>query len=231
MIAALIPTLCPFCNKPVAKGDFLCESCRREISAYQKLPKCPLCGRITATAGICNLCEKTSPGFDLAISCQSYRGIFKDGFLSYKFRHEFYRAKGFSLLMTEAFRKLGVSVDLITAVPSDPFVVYKRGYNSPVELAFPMKKLLKLPFYPAMLQKKWFVKRQATLKRTERLSNVKGSFRLSRRFQKRIFGKRILLVDDVMTTGATVNECSRLLKKYGAREVYVVTLLGNNPDE
>ncbi|MBO5408813.1 MAG: ComF family protein [Clostridia bacterium] len=226
----LFSTLCPFCEKPVTPGDFLCESCRKKLTSYQKLPKCPLCGRTVVTTGICNVCEENSPKFDLAISCQGYHDVFKDGLLAYKFRREFYRAKGFSRLMTETFRKLGVCADCITAVPSDPFTVSKRGYNSSLELAFPMKKLLKLPFYPTLLRKKWFVKRQATLNRKERLENVKGNFCFSKRFSKRIAGKRILLVDDVMTTGATVNECCKLLKKNGAKEVYVVTLLGNNPN-
>ncbi len=181
-------------------------------------------------AGICKICDENSPKFDLAISCQKYEGIFKDALLSYKFNREFYRAKAFSKLMAESFLKLGVLADCITAVPSDPFTVLKRGYNSPVELAFLLKKLLKLPFYPTLLRKKWFVKRQATLNRKERLSNVKGNFLFTKRLQKRIEGKRILLIDDVMTTGSTINECSKILKANGAKAVYVVTLLGTTLD-
>lgn len=220
--------ICPFCEKPAGKDDYLCESCREAIVSYNKLQKCPLCGQPSAMAGLCKDCEKEKTGYDLAFSCYGYQDHFKEALLSYKFSHQFYRAKGFARLLCEAFLKTALTADVITVVPSGPMALWKRGYCSPLEMAFPLKKMLNLPLYPALLRKKWFVKRQATLKQQQRLTNVKGSFLFSPRWKEKIRGKRILLLDDVMTTGATVKECSRILKENGAKEVYVLTLLGRS---
>ena len=223
--------ICPFCESPTAQDDFLCEKCRKKVQSYNKLPKCPLCGKPMDTPGICKNCEEKTPSFDLAIACRGYHGSFKEALLSYKFKGDFFRAKGFAKLMAEAFLKLGVTADLMVSVPTTPIALFKRGYNSATELAFPLQKQLKIPFYPALFQKKWFAKEQVSLPKEERLNNVKGTFWISRRYQNKMKGKRILLVDDVITTGATANELSKLLKQNGAGAVYVVTLLGPGGEE
>lgn len=221
---------CPFCNQRPNEADFLCSDCREAIEAYRKIPKCTVCGQPSGAEPLCESCKKKLPSFHLATTCYFYHGKMKEALLDYKFRHQFYKAKGFAKLMKETIEALGVEIDLITAVPTGFSSIAAHGYNSPLEMAYLLKQYLKRPLYPGLLRKKPFVKRQSSLNRERRLQNVKGSFLFAKWHQKKMKGKQILLVDDVYTTGATANECSRILKKNGAAAVYVVTLLGGSPD-
>ncbi len=220
---------CPICAKPAQAPDFLCGDCREKINHYNKQSKCAICGQPTETTPLCAGCQQQLPTFDLAISSYAYEGDFQKSLLEYKYQKQFYRAKGFSLLLLETYQKLGVQSDLIAAVPSGLFSLWKRTYSSPLEMAFCLKKKLHLPLYARLLMKKPFTPRQSTLSGKDRLKNAKGSFLVSPFYRKKIKGKSILLIDDVFTTGATARECSRVLKQAGADSVYVVTLLGNSP--
>lgn len=218
---------CPFCNKTLSTNDILCPDCREKINAYNKLPKCAICGQPHANTPLCPQCEKELPKFDLAICLYYYTGIYKESLIDYKFNGQFYKAKPFSGLLREIFEKLGVEIDCITAVPDNLRSMWKRRYNSPLEMAYCLHRMLKKPIYPTLLRKKWRVKQQSRLNRTQRLQNVKNGFLFNRFYQKQIDGKAVLLIDDVITTGATANECARILKKNGAASVYTVTLLGS----
>ncbi|MBQ7951326.1 MAG: ComF family protein [Clostridia bacterium] len=223
--------LCPICENKAAVPDFLCPECRKKVEAYNRLPKCSVCGQPKTTEPVCTTCKEQKPQFSLALSCYHYDKEFRSALLDYKFHGQFYKAKGFSMLLLEKLKKSGLEIDCITAVPVGPKTYLKYGYNAPLELALCMKRMLKLSCYPNLLRKKWFVKRQSTLPAHKRAKNVKGSFFLNRFYKKKIKGKQILLLDDVFTTGATVSECSRILKQNGASKVYVLTLLGNASGE
>lgn len=223
-------SLCPFCESPAQADDFLCEECRKAIQAYYQIPKCVLCGQPTQGAAFCSVCSQTAPKFNLSISCAPYHKQFQNGFLQYKFHKSYHRVKGFSRLMLENFQKLGVKADCITVVGTNVISELSRSYQSPLEMAYLIRRSLKLPLYPKLLRKKLSVKQQSKLPKKERLPNVKNAFRIHPRLQNKIKGKDVLLIDDVYTTGATANECSRLLKKYGAKSVYVLTLLGSSQE-
>ncbi len=222
---------CPICEKQAATPDFLCVECREKVNIYNRLPKCSLCGQPKTNEPVCTTCKEQKPKFSLVQSCYHYDKEFRTALLDYKFHGRFYKAKGLSKLLLEKLEKSGLEIDCITAVPVGPKNYLKYGYNAPLELAFCMNRILRLPCYPNLLRKKWFVKRQSTLPAHKRAKNVKGSYFLNPCYTKKIEGKKILLLDDVFTTGATVSECSRILKQNGASEVYVLTLLGNASKE
>lgn len=222
--------LCPFCESPVGSEDFLCADCRKAVQAYYQVPKCVLCGQPTKGATFCPVCSKTAPKFNLAISCAPYHKQLKEGFIQYKFHKSFHRVKGFSRLMLENFRKLGVTADCITVVGTNFISEFEKRYQSPLELAYLIRSFLKLPLYPTLLRKKLSVKQQSKLSGKERLTNVKNGFRINPLLHRKIRGKDVLLIDDVYTTGATANECSKLLKKNGAKSVYVLTLFGSSEE-
>ncbi|MBP3448286.1 MAG: ComF family protein [Clostridia bacterium] len=229
MKAVLRP--CPICGNPPQAPDFLCKNCREKVEAYNRLPKCAICGQPKGMTFLCNHCSEKKPSFTLAASCYHYDGAFRQAMLNYKFHGEFYRAKGLSRLLLEQLEKMKLEIDCITAVPVGPKTYWKQKYNAPLELAYLVAKKLKLPCYPNLLLKKWFAKRQSTLKASQRKTNVKGNFYFCRPYARKIKGKHILLLDDVFTTGSTANECSRILKKHGAASVYILTLLGNASKE
>ena len=218
---------CPFCDARLAGTDFLCPACREKIEDYNKLPKCSLCGQPKGLEPVCLTCKEKKPKTTLVFSCYHYDDVFRDGLLQYKFKHQFHKAKGFSRLLLEKWRKTGLEVDFITAVPISPSTYRKYGYNAPYEIAAAMNRELNLTFLPRLLLKKWFVKRQSSLKGAERVRNVKGNFLFAPWCRKKIKGKRILVIDDVYTTGSTANECARVLKQNGAKSVYFLTVLGN----
>ena len=113
-------------------------------------------------------------------------------------------------------------VELILPVPLHPKRLRWRGFNQSVLLARQVSRAYGIPVDPFVVRRNKETPPQTQLTEEERRKNVRGVFSLNP--QKRIEGKRVLLVDDVYTSGATVNECSRVLKKGGAQEVYVVTL-------
>ena len=219
--------ICPFCDTPVFKGDFLCPKCRSLITEYRKTPKCAICGQDKGKLPLCDECDKKLPPFRLAISCYYYDGVMKDGLLTYKLAHQFYKAKGFAQLMAETLKTYRISPDIITPVPTGVKSFIKMGYNPALEMAIPLKKLLNIPLYSGFLRKKLFSTRQSALNGKERMANAKQSFAALPHRKKKLQGKTVLLVDDVYTTGSTAQECSKLLLGMGAKDVYVLTLLGN----
>jgi len=113
-------------------------------------------------------------------------------------------------------------VELIIPVPLHPKRLRWRGFNQSVLLARQVSRAYNIPLDPFVIYRNKETPPQTQLREEERRKNVRGVFSLNPR--KPIDGKRVLLVDDVYTSGATVNECSRSLKRGGAKEVYVLTL-------
>lgn len=219
--------ICPFCDSSVTKNDFLCPKCREAITQYRKTPKCVVCGQDKGKVPLCDECDKKLPPFRLAVSCYYYDGTMKEALLAYKLGHQFYKAKGFAKLMAETLESYRISPDIITPVPSGIKSFYKIGYSPALEIAIPLKKLLNIPLSARLLRKRPGAVRQSSLNGKERIENAKHSFLPIRWNKRKIQGKTVLLVDDVYTTGSTAKECSKLLLKMGAKDVYVLTLLGN----
>ncbi len=219
--------ICPFCDSPAPKDDFLCPKCRELIKEYRKTPRCVVCGQDKGQTPLCKECDKQLPPFRLAISCYHYDSTPKEALLAYKLGNQFYKAKGFAKLMAETLASYRITPDLITAVPSGIKTFLKTGYSPALELAMPLKKMLKIPLCAGFLRKKLFTKRQSSLNGKERVENAKISFVALPHRKKKIRGKTVLLIDDVYTTGSTARECTKLLLSLGAKDVYVLTLLGN----
>ncbi|MBR5239729.1 MAG: ComF family protein [Clostridia bacterium] len=219
--------VCPFCEHPAPKGDFLCSKCRTLIQEYRKTPKCVICGQDKGKLPLCEECDKKLPPFRLAISCYYYDGVMKDALLAYKLGHQFYKAKGFAMLMAETLKTYHITPDVIAPVPTGVKSFAKMGYNPALEMAIPLKKILKIPLSGGFLRKKLFAVRQSALNGKERVANAKKSFTTLPHRKKKLQGKTVLLVDDVYTTGSNAKECSKLLLGMGAKDVYVLTLLGN----
>jgi ComF family protein len=112
--------------------------------------------------------------------------------------------------------------DLIIPVPLHPKRLRWRGFNQSALLARQISRMYGIPMDPFVLRREHETAPQTQLVEDERRRNVRGAFALHR--DRSVDGKSILLVDDVYTSGATVNECSRVLRRSGAKEVFVVTL-------
>ncbi len=165
------------------------------------------------------MCQSEKRYFKHSFVPLIYEGAARAAIIRLKFSSHPYYSKAFAYLMTDKLlsSEYFTDFDYITCVPQNPSTRRQRGYNQSELIAREMSLLLKIPFIHTLIRTD-DGQRQATLSRQERLKNVQKSY-----FCKDISesGKRILLVDDVYTTGATTNYCSKLLRKMGFEEVYI----------
>lgn len=226
---AIFPSFCRLCGSLMEKAGeiVVCRSCWEGIVPL-RAPYCPSCGRFFSGAGgphYCSGCLAKRPDFSKHRSCGKYEGRLKDILLLYKYR-------GMKVLGKELagfiHRSLGEEDDLwwgvqaIIPVPLHPKRQRHRGFNQALVMARELGRLQGGEVVSGSLVRTINTSPQTSRKAEDRETNVRGAFAVTR--AKRIRGKTVLLVDDVFTTGATVQECSRVLKKAGAAEVRAITV-------
>lgn len=228
VIGLAYPMQCGACKKPLpAQADI--EACARCLAAIKPNPRpyCRTCGHgVSHDGGLCAGCRAAKPSFTIARSACLYEGALKELIHLYKYRNRRSLATTFSDLIIDFLRSddgPSNGSELVTFVPLHRRRAAERGFNQSELLARSIAPRLGLPAV-ACLDKTKDTRRQNELPRSERLGNLKYAFR-ARGSAARLFGGlSVLLVDDVMTTGATLDECSRVLMEAGAREVRCITL-------
>lgn len=232
LLTLLFPTYCVICEKP---GKYLCQECFKFVP-IKSGNLCPVCQKAETFAGrICNVCENEGKKFYLnGIIVASYykHPILKDIVRYYKYG--FIRELALPLskillhklfiLETFPFEKF-----VFTAVPLHKKRRAWRGFNQSELLAERLQITLSrngldITFLPNLLIRQRYVKPQMKIHSTkDRKKNVIGNFSLNEAFLKRVPHK-IILIDDIATTGATLNECAKVLKSHGARTVWGLVL-------
>jgi ComF family protein len=228
LLDILYPRTCAACGGPVGP-DFhhVCWDCLSEV-LYVRPPYCVLCGdpvegRVDH-AFTCFNCSSANPHFDRARSAARYHGVLQELLREFKYRDALWLRRDLTQLLEScatAHYDVGGDIDAVAFVPLYPARRRERGYNQAEVLAGALARRLRKPLLSHCLMRVRATRTQTNLTAWERATNVRGAFRARRR---RLEGRGILLVDDVMTTGATVNECARALKESGAARVYVVTV-------
>ena len=223
----MLPSFCLACDKPLGSAPDLlfCPDCLEKLH-FIKSPLGPCCGRVYLVAAggdhHCGTCLTTPRHFTRARALFLYEEPLKKVIHSFK-----YQGKTDSLPSFASFaRNLPQfaemkEVDLIVPVPLHPSRLRERGFNQALLLArafFPKDRRVT----PNLLIRSRPTAPQTGFSGTARRINLKNAFAIIK--PHRLAGKKILLVDDVFTTGTTVNECARVLKKAGAIEVLVLTL-------
>ena len=220
LLNMLFPEKCPNCDKPA--GGFwiapFCENCWKDIIPY-KGPLCDRCGKPLSSeiAHICHECLKKEPFFVRARSFALYKGTMAEAINLFKYSG--IRRLGRPLGRFFNYMALP-QVDAIIPVPLHIRRLLHRGFNQSLILSKVIAKNSGRPVLINVLSRIRDTVPQVSLKAHERRKNVRGAFTAT----SAVKGKNLLLVDDVMTTGATTEECSRVLKKAGAKGVYVLTL-------
>lgn len=222
----LYPKRCVRCRKA---GDYICASCFAGI-AFLEHQFCGMCQKGTIDGMTHPKCL-TKYGIDGIFSAISYRGIVKK--LLYQFKYSPYLSdlKGVlgrllceGITQQEAFMHfLSGDICIIVPVPLHKARERMRGYNQSFLLAKELSIRLRIPSINALVRK-IPTKPQFELKREERTKNIVNAFVVPEKFKEKIKGKNIILVDDITTTGATLRECAKILKKSGARRVIGITL-------
>jgi len=232
----LFPPRCVACGSECeswADGAMFCAACNGELAICER-PTCVRCAYLCSTAdvpsGNCANCRGSKLLFEQARTIGPYHGTLRQAVL--KAKHSSFEALAVALgqRLAEAIElsPFEESPDLVLGVPMHWLKRAWRGTNPAGTVAAAVARRLKLPLVSGALRCVRLLRRQATLTPPERRRNVRGAFRVSRR--ARVASKRVLLVDDVMTTGATAHEGSRALLEAGAAAVYVATVARSSPE-
>ncbi len=201
------PPKCPLCDSFVQSRDSACPQCEPYIQRFRSDAHIELPGRIWIS---------------YARSCFAYDGRVRDALQAMKYSKRLDLARFFGREMASEAREMG-PFDLLACVPMACARIRGRGYNPAALLSRAVAKSCGVPFAPGVLRRSRDAAPQVGLPREERVRNVVGAFEVSRAADARIDGARVLLIDDVLTTGATANDCARALSKAGADEICVLT--------
>ena len=227
----VFPQNCISCDGKIQEADhFLCAPCKRDIG-FIRQPHCFQCG-VPADISyvypheefVCGDCRTNPFQFDQARSLGFYDTVLRKTIHHFKYRKQIGVLSEMDLLLEKYFEEnpefcQGFSV---SPIPLHFSKMKERGFDQAFLIARQVAKVLKLPLEGGLLRRVKATDPQATMTRIERARNIKGAFEINR--PEYVPGKNILLVDDVFTTGATVNEAARTLKKKGADKVNVFTL-------
>jgi ComF family protein len=189
-------------------GDLLCADCDADLPRLER-PLCPRCALVSPGGAVCGRCLSTSPHYDATRAGLAYEFPADALVHALKFRGELALAP---LLASLLACRIDDRVDHVVPVPLSTRRLRERGYNQSVEIARHLRGGL---LDVALCERTRDVRPQIELPYDERQRNVRGAFRCTRS----LVGARIAVVDDVMTTGATLNEIARTLKAAGAVQV------------
>lgn len=226
LIQFFFPRRCSFCGK-VAEDP--CDECRKLIRFIQGRT-CEKCGIPIGDLkyNICPNCQKEDFSFEKVFPVFYYEGVVRKGIHLFKYRGFYQNALTFSNLMADKIKCFNVKIDLIVPVPISYERYLDRGYNHSYLLANNISKVLKVPLLD-VLKRTQITKSFYNLSREERKKEIKGKIALKNNYRDILNGKVVLLVDDIFTTGATAQECSKVLLKSGAKRVYVSVLAITRP--
>lgn len=214
----LYPPVCAGCGEP---GYRLCPKCRGKINFFQG-NLCEICGRpIDKPGALCKACDTAPPPYDALRSLAKYEGAMRACIHSLKYDHNQSLGEYFSKDLLNCIKLENWTLDMVIPVPLSPLRIKERGYNQSALIARPLAMALSLRYQPYALKRIRNTQSQVELTAEKRRINVAGAFQAVPELVK---DKVVLLVDDVTTTGSTINECTRELKSVGARAVYCITL-------
>ena len=230
LLDIVLPPRCGYCGKIVSSDKSVCSDCFSKLH-FISAPYCQICGApfeneteiAESSHLICPDCISKKHLTRLNRSCIIYDDFSKKALLDFKFNDKILLSKLFAKwLQIGAQDILHKGIDVIVPVPLSFRRILKRKYNQSALLAYDLSKLIDIPVLPHTLIKTRHTKPQASLSENFRLKNVKNAYAVKNPVQ--VKGKRILLIDDVMTTGSTLNECAKTLLKAGAKSVDTLTV-------
>jgi ComF family protein len=225
----LFPPLCHVCRTHVPGDEeiHICAACREKIAPIAS-PFCPVCGVPFATEdGIdhpCGPCLTDRPPFARARSATVFQGAVQELVHRFKYGRKMHLARPLGLLTARALSDFArqAAPDCIVPVPLHNRRLRERGFNQSQLLGRMLAKRWSIPLSVNNLRRIRWTEPQVGLSSSERERNVRGAFAIAD--PAHIREKRVLLVDDVYTTGSTVAECARTLARAGAEEVFVITV-------
>lgn len=214
----IYPPVCAGCGEP---GYRLCVNCLNEVRFIEG-KVCERCGLpVEGSNDYCPECQESLPGFTAMRSLARYEGVIRDCVLALKYHGNQSLGDFFGQRMAQIVDNLGWDPEVVMPVPLSPIRLTERGYNQSALLARPIAFQLGVRYNPFGLKRTRNTRSQVELTADQRRENVRDAFKADPAV---VGNKRVLLIDDVTTTGATISECANALKKGGAAAIYCLTL-------
>lgn len=223
LLTFIYPKTCMSCNTLLNYNTKieLCDNCAKDFNPYRG-NRCITCDRPIDNTGECSICKSEKIYFEKGYCVYPYAGAVRNTILNFKFKNMALYYTYLGSKMTEYyFEYIMESYDYITAVPIHKKKLKLRGYNQAELLAEYISEQINIP-YCTILKRTVNTKPQNALSKKERVTNIKNAFSLIDNID--IKNKSILIVDDIFTTGTTINECCKVLKKAGAFKVDFLSL-------
>ncbi|MER2539738.1 MAG: ComF family protein [Azonexus sp.] len=213
---SLLPGSCLLCGAD-SKNHLLCQNCTKDLPPLPEY-RCPQCNEQTTHGERCGACLKDPPAFERSFACFRYEFPVDRIIHAFKYGHQLAVAQWAAEIMVKQLANN--SYDLLIPMPLHPDRLRERGFNQSAEIARVIACETKQTLNIDALIRNRATPPQAELPMKERTRNVRGAFECG----VDLSGKRVLLIDDVMTTGATLREASRILKLHGATYIDVASL-------
>ena len=213
----IYPPACACCEKP---GKLICDDCFSNLPAVGK-HFCSRCGKPLKPRHFCRLCGVSDFHFTAARAPYLYEGPVSAMIRKLKYHNAMDLAPILAQLLADYWKKIQWEADVVIPIPLSEKRRMQRGYNQSELIAKDFGITVGIPCDTRALMKQQDTPHQVGLSAEERQANLKGAFAAE---PKLVRGKRILLLDDVMTTGSTFSECSDVLLKTGAKSVYCLSV-------
>lgn len=221
----LYPRTCPVCESIVAKKDgYICGKCRDKLQ-WIRNPRCKKCGKPLEDAKqeYCKDCSRKHHYYEEGRAVWVYNKELRQSIYRFKYQNKREYGDYYVSCMLDSYgvwlRHL--KLDGVIPIPLHAKKRRARGFNQAQVLAEKLAEGLELPVYTQLVARQKNTRPQKELNDKERQENLKNAFKI---VQNDVQLKRILLVDDIYTTGATMDTCAKLLKEHGVREVYFICL-------
>lgn len=215
----IYPKECAGCHR---EGWWICPKCKKQIVPIKSF-YCPKCKKITPNGQFCSTCRRHFALTGIIIAAHFHRGPLREAIHSYKYESIFGLEDYFRPLLIHRLRdRLPKGDKIIIPIPLHPKKKKYRGFNQAERLAKIIAEEFTLPLELNALKRIKKTEAQMSLSKKERRQNIKGAFRINR--QTNLKNKTILLVDDVATTGLTLNEAAIILSSAGARRIWGVVI-------
>ncbi len=214
----IYPPECGGCGKPYARWCKDCQAGTRLVSG----PVCERCGVSLRSPGVCSVCLNSPPAYTAIRSWAVYTGAIRKAIHKLKYQGDISLGQALATPMIELLHQLDWSIDMVTPVPGSLARKKMRGYNQASLLALPIALSCRVQYRPGALTKIRDIPSQVGLSMKARHKNVQAVFQA--RNKDLVAGKSILVIDDIVTSGATMKACAQALLDQGAGQVYGLTL-------
>jgi ComF family protein len=227
LLNLIFPPQCLVCDTLVPEHGTLCAACWSQVP-FATAPMCACCGLplefVVDETTLCGECLAEHPPYSRARSVFVYNDTSRALVLKLKYQDEQYLAQVFGRWLKNAGAELVAASDIIVPVPLHYWRMVRRRYNQSALIAKVLARETGLPAALDGLIRARHTPQQTGLTRAQRQKNVSGAFVVNPKKRDALKGKCVLLIDDVMTTGATLDACTKMLLKQGVAQVNVLTL-------